>query len=304
MNKILGLIFLCLVWGSTWVAIKMTLEGFPPLLGAAARFTAATIVLFIYLKMKRLSLKTTAREFRLLLATAFLMYVMDYGMIYWGEQYLSAGVTAILFSTFAIFTALQSNFLFKNEAFSPKRFIGLLIGFSGVVLVFYDQVVSTHFDLMVILASLAILVSAVSAAMSTVIVKKYLPRMNAIQITFHQLAWGTVFLGILGLALEDPSSIHLSTRALTSVLYMGIVASAAAFVLYYNLLSQMSAISLSLIIYIIPVVALLSDYFFFGELLSIRSLIGMIVIFSGIWMSRERGARKNKLPKTFPPASA
>lgn len=292
-NKIAGLVFLCLVWGSTWVAIKMTLEGFPPLLGAAARFAAATLLLFVYLRIKRLTLKTTAREFRLMLITSFLMYVLDYGLIYWGEQYLSAGVTSILFSTFAIFTALQSNFLFKNEPFSPRRFLGLLIGFSGVVLVFYDQVESTRFDLMVILASLAILVAAISAAMSTVMVKKYLPRMNPILITFHQLVWGTVFLFVLGIILEDPAKINLTARAVTSVLYMGIVASAAAFVLYYKLLTQMSAISLSLIIYIIPLVALISDYFFYGEILSLRSLIGMMVIFSGIWLSRETGKRNS-----------
>jgi drug/metabolite transporter (DMT)-like permease len=286
-RKTLGLLFLCLAWGSTWVAIKVTLEGFPPLLGAAARFSAATVIMFFYLKLKGLSFKISAREFKLLVITAFLIYVLDYGFIYWGEQYLSAGVTAILFSTFAIFTALQSNFLFKSEAFSGKRFFGLLVGFGGVLIVFFDQLVRTKFNVMVILASLAILVAAISAAMSTVVIKKYLPRMNSIQLTFHQLVWGSLFLVLLGLGFEDPAKIRLDARVVTSVLYMGIIASALAFVVYYKLLQNMSAISLSLIIYIIPIVALFSDYLFFKKIPSLHSFIGMLVIFSGIWLSRK-----------------
>jgi drug/metabolite transporter (DMT)-like permease len=292
LQKTFGLIFLCLVWGSTWVAIKISLEGFPPLLGAAFRFLSASIVLFIYIKWKGISLKVNKREFNIITISAFLVYVGDYGLIYWGEQYLSAGVTSIFFATFAIFTALMSNFIFKSEAFQWRKFLGLVIGLMGIMIVFYDQLEVTSFSLKITLASTAILVAALSAAISMVIIKKHLAEVDTVSLSFHQLWLGTIFLALLGFIFENPARIQMSTRVLTAILYMGIIASAVAFVLYYKLLKQMSAISLSLIIYVIPLTALVGDYLFFGEILPLRSFIGMLVIFSGIWLS---GGRKKSI---------
>jgi len=290
-KKVISLIFICIVWGSTWVAIKITLEGIPPMLSAASRFAFASLALMIYLRWKRIPIAVTAREFRILTITAFLMYVTDYGFIYWGEQYISAGVTSIFFATFAIFTALLSNFIFKNEAFNLRKFVGVMIGFAGILTVFYDQLAITRFDLKVIIASTAILLAALSAAISMVVVKKYLPRMETVSLTFHQIWIGTVFLLIIGLITENPAEIRLNVRIVGAVIYMGVIASALAFAVYYKLLQHMSAISLSLTIYVIPLTALVLDYFIFHEILSLRSFIGMVIVFAGIWMSR--GKPKN-----------
>ena len=299
----LGLVFLCLVWGINWVAIKMSLEGLPPFISASFRFLLASIVLFLYVKgkRKRISLKVDKREFRFLAISAFLTYALDYGLIFWGEQYLSAGVTSIFFSTFALFTALFSNFVFKSETFDGYKYSGMLLGLVGILMVFYDQLLKTRFDLMVILASIAIVLSAAAAAASTVIIKKYLSRMNTVRLSFHQLWIGTVFL-VLITGIAEHSSFHrvqLTPRVLLAMIYMGVIASAAAFLVYYKLLKQMSAVSLSFTIYIIPIVALLVDYLIYGEVLHMRSLVGMIIIFSGIWLSQGKNilARKTRKRK-------
>lgn len=288
--KFMGLAFLCLVWGLNWVAIKVTLEGFPPLTSAAVRFVLGSAVMLIYVLLKRISIRVNFREFWLLLATAFLIYALDYGLIFWGEQHLSAGVTSIFFSTFVLFTALFSNFVFKNEAFSWNKFLGLAVGLGGTFIVFYDQLVLTRFSSLVILASGAIVLSAVCAAAATVMVKKFLPDMNPVRLTFHQLWMGTVFLVLIAVLTENPRQIQLTPRVTLAMLYMGVLASAVAFVVYYRVLKEMSAVSLSFIIYIIPLVALLGDFLFYGQVLSLRSFVGMMIIFSGIWLSRGRKA--------------
>lgn len=278
---------MCLVWGMNWVAIKVTLEGIPPLTSAAVRFVLGTAAMLIYVLWKRVPIKLNAREFRLMLVTAFLIYALDYGLIFWGEQYLSAGVTSIFFSTFVLFTALFSNFVFKNEAFSWNKFLGLAVGLGGTFIVFYDQLILTQFNLLVILASVAIVLAAVCAAAATVIVKKFLPDMNPVKLTFHQLWMGTVFLVLIALLAEDPSQIQLNVRVSVAMFYMGVMASAVAFVVFYRVLKEMSAVTLSFIIYIIPLVALLGDYLLYGQVLPLRSFAGMVIIFSGIWLSRE-----------------
>jgi drug/metabolite transporter (DMT)-like permease len=167
-----SLVFLCLVWGTTWIAIKITLEGMPPFFGAAARFLVAALFLFFFAKAKKVSLALNKKYVRIIGISAFLMYVLDYGFVYWGEQYLTAGVTSIFFATFTLFTTIWSNFLFKSEHFRWNTFGGIVIGFIGIMIVFYDQLLATDFNVMVIWGSLAIIVGAASGAMAIVIIKK------------------------------------------------------------------------------------------------------------------------------------
>ena len=210
------------------------------------------------------------------------MYVFDYGFIYWGEQYLSAGVTAILFGTFVLFTALWSYFLFQNEHFYWHKFVGLILGMVGISTVFFDQLLKTQFNMSVIFGSLAIVAGAAGGALSVVIVKKHLSHVNAISLTFYQMVLGTLFLAIIGGLVERHAHFNITPKVIYAILYLGCIGSALAFGLYYWLLQHMSAITLSLIIYITPVVAVIFDYLFFGEIINLRALVGMMIIFSGI----------------------
>ncbi len=293
--QILGFAFLSLLWGTTWLAIKFSLQGFPPFFGACLRFGLATFILYLYMKWKKIPIKVTKREFWLLLLTAFLIYFIDYGFIYWGEQYLNAGVTAIFFATFPLFTAIFANFLFKSEGFSWNKLSGLLLGFFGIFIVFYDQLVRTQFNNKILMASIAIIISAASGALSTVMIKKFLSHMNTFTLTIFQLIWGTLFLGIYSTLGEDLSQVSFTFKAVTAVVYLGILGSAVAFVVFYKLLQHMGAITLSLIIYITPLVAVFVDYLFFGEFLSLRALIGTCTIFTGIWITQLTKDRLNRL---------
>lgn len=292
-----GFIILCFVWGTTWLAIKFSLEGLPPFLGAGIRFTVAWLCLLLYVLLRRIPLRIHRREFGILIISAFLMYPLDYGLIYWAEQYIAAGVAAIFFATFPLFTCIWTNFLFRNESFHWNTFIGLFIGFTGIVIVFYDQLTATHFNRLVLLASSAVILSAAGGAMSLVIIKKYLTRMNPITLTFHQLYIGVLFLFLIGFAIEDIHHIRLANQVIASVIYLGIVGSAFAFVLFYRMLQKMKATSLSLIIYITPVVALIADVLVFKEIIPIRSFIGMAIIFFGISVAQGGIKRLVKMRK-------
>lgn len=281
----LGFVLLCLIWGSTWVGIKISLEGIPPFSGAGLRFLISIAVIFLFVKIRGYSLRIKKNEFRILALTGFLTYSLDYGLIYWAEQYLSAGVTAIFFATFVLFTSLATHFIFRQETFHWRRFLGICLGFFGIVIVFFDQLILTHFKPVVILASLAVVLAAASAGISTVIVKKYLVHMNATVLSLYQLLLGTVFLVALGPIVEGFAHYHLTLRVMTAVLYLGVVGSAFAFVLFYWLLQRMSPISLSLIIYITPLVALAFDFVIFKEMISLRALLGMSIIFAGIGLT-------------------
>ena len=148
--QIITFLFLCFVWGTTWVAIKITLEGFPPFLGAMFRFSIAVVLLFVYAKLNKISLKLNRKEFWIISISAFLMYPIDYGLIYWGEQYLSAGVTAIFFATFPLFTGIWVIVFFRDEKFNWKKALGLIIAFIGIFIVFLDQLFLAQFNKMIV----------------------------------------------------------------------------------------------------------------------------------------------------------
>jgi drug/metabolite transporter (DMT)-like permease len=274
--------FLCTVWGTTWVAIKISLEGLPPFGGAALRFTIALVLLFLYAKLNKISLKMNRKIFVVVAFSAFLMYPIDYGLIYWGEQYLSAGVTAIFFATFPLFTGIWATFLFRNEKFHWNKFIGLTLAIVGIAIVFLDQLLITQFEQTVVMGTLAIILGAAGGSMSVVIIKKYLTGVNSVSLSFHQMLQGVIYLMFFSLVAENYSDFHPNFRVILAVIYLGLFGSAIAFALYYWLLQKVSAITLSLIIYITPIVAIVVDYFMFGQVIKIRAIIGMIIIFSGI----------------------
>jgi len=279
-------IFLCIVWGTTWIAIKITLQGMPPFLGAAARFSVAVFLLSGLAILKGINLKMPARIFKILFITALLMYILDYGLVYWGEQYLSAGVTAIFFATFPIFTGIFSTLVVKSESSHWTKFVGLLIGFIGITVTFYDQLLKTHFESKIIFATLAIVLGAAGGALATVLVKKYLSEINSVSLSLHQMIWGVVGLSLFGLFRGEFSQIHPDLEVVLAVLYLGAIGSALAFVLYYWLLKKIGAISLSVIIYVTPIVALFADWLYFGEKIGIRTVIGMLLIFTAIALTQ------------------
>lgn len=288
LSSIISLIFLCIVWGTTFHGIKISLQGIPPFWGATFRFIVASVIILLYMWIRKIKPVMNRKQFRMIVITGFLIYVIDYGFLYWGEIHLSGGVAAIFFSTFTLFTTFWANVVFRFEPFQWQKFWGIIGGFIGTVIVFMDQLIITHFNAMVILASLAVIISAAGGALSSVLIKKHLSDMDTYTLTLSQMIVGVVFLAQFGLVLERTGSIKISLPVALAVLYLGLIGSAIAFILYFKLLKQMSVVSLSLIIYITPLVALLIDFLFVGQRLEWRSVAGICVIFSGIWLSQQK----------------
>ena len=280
------LAFLSFVWGTTWIAIKYSLLGFPPFLGAAARFAVAAVVLYLYALYRRTNMRISRRDFYYILVSSVLLYLLDYGLIYWGEQYINAGATAVLFATFPLFTGVVANFVFRSESFQWQKYIGLVIGFLGIATVFYDQLVQTNFEGIVFFAALAIVLSALSAAISLVMVKKHLGHLPTVSLTLHQMVWGVLMLGIIGIVMGEHHVIQLLPESILAIVYMGVIASALAFVLYYHVLKAMSAITVSSIIYITPIVAIIIGWLLLDEAITNTIVIGMLITFSGIFVAQ------------------
>ncbi len=287
----LGFLLLCFVWGTSWVAIKFSLEGFPPFFGASLRFAAASGLLFMYARWKGIRLSVARVDRRTILVTAFLVYVLDYGLIYWAEQWLNAGVTAIFFSTFPLFTGVFANFLFRSEPFRGRVQAGLVLGFAGVIVIFHHELGQTRFDPLVAAAAGGVLVAAAAGAVSSLIVKRSLSKANPVALSLHQMILGTAALFAISLVLGEWRDVRFVAGSLVAVAYLGVMASAVAFALYYWLLQNLSAITLSLVVFITPVVAVVFDWLLLDKSVSLQTLLGMAVILSGVALSQSHHYR-------------
>jgi drug/metabolite transporter (DMT)-like permease len=271
-----------LIWGTTWVAIKYSLVAFPPFSGAMLRFVIAIAVLALFAKFKRVSLSMPRELLRHVVVTALLLYVVDYGLIYWAEQYLTAGVTAIFFASLPLATALVSTLAYKNEVFSYRKLAGIVVGVIGIVVVFLDQMFATEFTTKVWIACAGVVAAALAAAFNVAIAKRHLMSMSAISLTVHQMRWGALGLAVIATLNGEWPQIQYSATALAAMAYLGIVGSAVAFVLYYVLLRTMHASTLATITYLTPLVAVATGWWFLDESISLRAIVGALIIFAGI----------------------
>jgi drug/metabolite transporter (DMT)-like permease len=271
-----------IIWGTTWVAIKLSLQGYPPVTGAMLRFVFGIAMLGLYARVTRLSLVLPRHTIVWVAVTAFLVYVIDYGLVYWGEQYLNAGVTAILFAVVPLATTLGSAFAFRTERFRYRQLAGIFVGLLGIVAVFLDPLVATGFSVKVTLAAVAIVVAAMAAAFNIVIAKRHLMLIGAVPLTLHQMLWGTLGLGIISAISGEWRHVHYSLGATLAVLYLGLAGSAVAFVMYYSLLRTMRASTLSTISYVTPLVAVFSGWIILDESISLRVGSGVVAIFVGL----------------------
>src|SRR5881628_2193673 len=247
---------LCLIWGSTWLAIRIGLEGAPPFLSASLRFAVAAIVLVLLAAIFRSKRPQNRTEWALVGFVGIVLFTADYGLIYWGENNgVLSGLSAILFATFPLQTALVANAFLKAERFTIQKMLGIGVGFGGVVLIFRSQLGIAGLGQVV--PMLSIVLAATCAAFATVAVKRWGHDTEPITFNAAAMAVGAAGLATVSLIARKPSGIPTWPQGLGAILYLAIAGSVVTFVAWQWLLKAMPATSLSYIALIIPIVAVL-----------------------------------------------
>jgi len=273
---------LCLIWGSTWLGIKIGLEDFPPFLSAGVRFVIASVVLFLIAKVQKARFpKDPSTCFRICV-TAIFMYVATYILVYWGAQYISSGLASVLFSTHPFFVALFAHSILPAERFTFAKGMGLLLGVAGVLMIFSEKL-GLGPDL-AFWGMVALVVSAATSGYASVLVKRYLTELSPIVLTSMQMALAALIIISLGFLTEEVRAMRFTPSSVGSLLYLSLVGSALAFSLYYWLLRRMEATRLSLMAFVTPVVALFLGWATYGETINARTLLGAALVFVGIYI--------------------
>jgi drug/metabolite transporter (DMT)-like permease len=282
-----------LVWGSTYLAIRVGVLEMPPLLMAAIRFLVAGLLLYGW-TVWRGERTPSARQWASISLLAFLIFAVDYGLVFWAEQRVPSGVTAIMMATISAFMALAEIAFLRTQRLTWRLSVALLIGLGGVAVL-----VSRSLDLggapIDSLGAVALLVGAVAWAVAAVFARTQpLPDSKSLS-SGAQMLVGGVMLAIASFALGEFKDFHplaVSAGAWFSLLYLIVPGSIIAFTAYVWLLHRESPTRVGTYAYVNPVVAVLVGYFLGGEALGMRTILGASFVLISVAMITTAKARK------------
>jgi drug/metabolite transporter (DMT)-like permease len=280
-GKVLAWLSLGLIWGATWLFIKIGLADVPPFTFVAIRFFIAAVPLFVLLRVRRTPLPRKMSDWVLTVSTGVLGFAIGYGLVYWGEQHISAGLTAILFTTYPLFGLVFAHFMVPGEPITMRRLVGVVVGIAGVALIFGEQL--TLGSALAVLGSLAVVVSAACAALSSVLIKARGGHLDPAFLTVAQILTGAVPLLVVGLLLEgSPFDLHWTPMALVSLAYLAFFGSSLAFVIWYWLIRAIKVTTAQLLPFVNTLVAVVLGAVVLDEELGWRALAGGAAILLGL----------------------
>lgn len=284
-------LILCGIWGSTWLFIKLGLNDLPPVTFAGIRFVIGCIVLFAIIRFRGLTLPHDRDDWVLLAITGVLSFTLNYGLVFWGEQHITSGLAALLQATLPAFGLVIAHFYLPGERMTWPKLTGVSLGVLGVAVVFSNQLAIAGGKALA--GSVALVLSAFFAAYSNVLVKARGQKLNPAILAAGQMFFGMIPLVIIGLWFEgSPLRFHWTMRAGIAMLYLALVGSVLAFLLYYWLVHNMEVTKSMLIALVTPVVAVVLGMVVLREEMNWRTLAGGAMIIAGIGCIVARRTKK------------
>jgi drug/metabolite transporter (DMT)-like permease len=271
-------VLLCIVWGTTWIFIKWGLADLPPVSFAALRFTVSCLLLLPFLLWQKIEMPK-GNVWKIIAVTGVLQFFFNYGLLFWGEQFITSGLAAVLQAMIPAFGLILAR-IYVGEEITGLKIVSILLGILGVAVISFEQLNLN--GTLALLGSLAVVIGAFGAAYASVLTKAKLQGINPAEVVFWQMLIGQIPLWIVGLTVEgNPLKFYWTGWGIISVLYLAIVGSVVAFWLYYWLLSKMDVTKAMMIAFVTPLVAVLVGSFF-GERLEIQAILGGILILASV----------------------
>ena len=286
MNKLAVKVFLaytalCLIWGSTWIAIRIGLESLTPIFSAGLRFLLASIIVFALMKIKRIELQTDKLSIRLYLLMGFCSFVIPFGLVYWAEQFVPSGMAAVLFAVYPFWVVIFSFIRIPNDTIGFYKIFGTVLGFTGIVIIFSDSFTGDFTNYLI--GMFAVVLSGIMQAWIAVSIKKFGNHLNSLSMNFIPMVIAGISMIVIAFFTENLSMIKFNENAILSILYLAFFGSVITFTTFYWLLKRINLVILSLLAFITPIVALILGYFFYNEVLSTRHFVGAAIVLTGVF---------------------
>jgi drug/metabolite transporter (DMT)-like permease len=284
---IAAFVLLSLIWSSTWMVLKLGLWSLPPFLAAGIRFLAAFIFLSLYALIQKLNFPWEIKTHLFYVGFGLVNFTGGYAFVYWGQQYIGSGLASVLFSVMPFFVLFLSIWLLPEEKITFKKFFGVSIGFMGVITIFWDQVNFSDQHPLAVYGMIAVLAGPLFATFGTITAKRVGKSIHPIVLVTYPMLYASISFFVLSILFERTRQPVFDFNAIFSIIYLALIGTAIAFVVYFWMLKNTSAVLMSMITFVTPPLALFWGWLLMGEHISIFLIIGMILIFIGITVIRK-----------------
>jgi drug/metabolite transporter (DMT)-like permease len=282
-KTLLAFAIIYFVWGSTYLAIRVGVREVPPFLLAAMRFLVAGLVLCGWMTARG-ERSPSRRQWLSAFLLAFLIFVLDYGLLFWAEQRVPSGIAAVMMATIPAFMALSEIVVLRTQRLTVRLALSLLIGIAGVA-----ALVSRTLDLggapIDRAGAVALLVASLSWSVATALPRKLPLPDSKVMSSGAQMLAGGILLTLTAAALGEFRDFHpsmVSRQAWLALLYLIVAGSIVAFTAYVWLIHHQSPTKVGTYAYVNPVVAVLIGYFLGGETLGPRTVVGALCVLTSV----------------------
>ena len=281
------------VWGSTFLAIRVGVREVPPLILAAMRFFVAGVVLYGWM-ITRGKRSPSGREWRAAALLGMVIFVFDYGLLFWAEQRVPSGIAAVMLATIPVFMALSEIIFLRTQTLTVRLALALLVGIGGVAVLMSRSLNlgGAPIDKM---GAVALIVASISWSIASALARKLPLPESKVMSSGAQMLAGGVFLVVAAAAFGEFRNFHpwsVSREVWFSLLYLIVAGSIVGFTAYVWLIHHESPTKVGTYAYVNPIVAVLVGYFFGGETLTVRTIVGTLFVLISVAVITTTRAKK------------
>jgi drug/metabolite transporter (DMT)-like permease len=286
-RTLLASLAIYVLWGTSFLAIRIAVLEVPPLFAAGTRFFVAGVVLYGFMRFRGRP-KPTASQWRSLALIGLLMFVAEYGPLFWAEKYVPSGIASVLEATLPLITMALETWVFRRHRFQWPLLAAILLGFGGVSILLFRNG-EAHYGL---LPCVAILGGATAWSLGSVLNRSLdLPESRPLTSGAAMMLGGGMLLVLSASFGELHPLPHVSLRAALALLYLIVCGSLIGFTAFVWLLARMPATRVASHAYVNPVVAVALGYFVAGEVVTTRTLIGTALVLFSVVLILRKGKR-------------
>jgi drug/metabolite transporter (DMT)-like permease len=283
------LVILALIWASAFFNIKIATESFGPITIAFLRVFFGSIPVLLLCFYKKIKIEAFSKDWYWFAIIGFVNLVLPFFLIAYGVKSVQSNLAAILMSTTPLSSTILGHFYTKNEKFNLVKTFGILIGFSGIIYLFSDNLLINDSNF---ISALLILLGSTCYVIGGVLTLKISKKKNE-NVTGSILIWAILILIPFVYFIEKPWNTVPSIESTISVVYLGMVSTGVAWLLRFKILKDNGLIFQSQVSYLIPIFGTILSYIFLKEIITPKVLLSLLAVVVGIYFVKKADQKKN-----------
>ncbi len=277
------LIFLAIIWGSSFFNIKIATYSYDPITLALVRVVFASMPLLLICKLRKIKIEAFTENWKWYALIGLCNIAIPFVLIAIGTAKINSYLAAILMSTTPLSGSILAHFFTKNEKLSFYKSTGVLIGFSGIILLFFDRVIINSENY---IYALITILGSTFYCIGGLLTLKLKNKKNE-NVTTSTTLWSVLFLLPFSLILESPWNSEPTIASTLSLLYLGVIATGFAWLIRFRILTVNGLVFQTQVAYLIPIFGIIFGYFLMNEIITWRVLVSLVIILIGIYIFKK-----------------